>query len=107
MQTLRRSGSNFSIRSKFSTHGQSDSWHRQVSLEAGDRHPVGVGYAPDPSFPWAALRQLTDSYLTKNKGRNTGEETCRKFQEKLMGTLLIVGLDVVQSTPVRESSSRR
>jgi hypothetical protein len=51
MQILRRSGWNFSIRSKISTHGQSDSWHRQESLEAGDRHPVGVGFVPDAAFP--------------------------------------------------------
>ncbi|KAE9370616.1 hypothetical protein N431DRAFT_38267 [Stipitochalara longipes BDJ] len=74
MQTLRRSRSNFSIKSKFSTHGQSDNWHRQVLLEAGDQHPIGLGYVPNASFPWITLRQITDSYLTKKRGKNTVED---------------------------------
>lgn len=74
MQTIRRSRSNFSIKSKFSAHGQSDNWHRQVSLEAGDQHPIGLGYVPNASFPWAALRQITDSYLLKKRGKNTVED---------------------------------
>jgi hypothetical protein len=74
MQSLRRSSSSFSIKSKFSSHGQSNSWHRQVSLEAGDAHPIGLGHVPSAAFPWASLRQLTDSYLTKKKGKSTVED---------------------------------
>ncbi len=74
MQTLRRSRSNFSIKSKFSTHGQSDNWHRQISLEAGDQHPIGPGYVPNTSFPWTTLRQITDSYLAKKRGKITVED---------------------------------
>jgi hypothetical protein len=74
MHTLRRSNSNFSIKSRFSTHGQSDNWHRQVSLEAGDHHPIGIGYVPNASFPWATLRNITESYLIKKRGKNTVED---------------------------------
>ena len=74
MQSLRRSRSNLSIKARFSTHGQSDSWHRQVSLEAGDHHPIGQGHVPNPSFPWANLRQITESYLSKKRGRNVIED---------------------------------
>lgn len=74
MQSLRRSRSNLSIKARLSTHGQSDSWHRQVSLEAGDHHPIGQGHVPNPSFPWANLRQITESYLSKKRGRNVIED---------------------------------
>lgn len=74
MQSLRRSRSNLSIKARLSTHGQSDSWHRQVSLEAGDHHPIGQGYVANPSFPWAALRQITESYLSKKRGKNVIED---------------------------------
>ncbi|KAF2728195.1 hypothetical protein EJ04DRAFT_109598 [Polyplosphaeria fusca] len=63
----KRFGAPFSKKSLFGPK-KSDEWHQQINFTAGTLRPV------DPKFPWILVRNHTDHYLKKTKGKPTQQD---------------------------------